>query len=83
MSKKKAYALTLKVGQEEYVGTGDTPEEAIDNLKLPMKPMAKGDLTFSHDGKSKSMFVSPIQIKRLPMKVSRILLVKQFTFGLK
>lgn len=77
------YSLTLEVGQDTFKGEGETAEEAIINFVGPVKIPAKGLLTFEKDGKKKTVFVNPVQIKRIPMKISRIVLVKQFEYGLK
>lgn len=78
-----AYKLSLKIMNETYTGEGATPEEALDNFQTPFKVLKFGELTFEHDGKSKVVRLSPIQIKSLKMKIRRMYLLNNFTFGLK
>ena len=77
------YSITLTMGDEKFVGKGKTAQEALDTLPQPKKILAKGTVTFEKDGLKKSIYVVPHQIKRLPMKVAKILLVRQFDYGLK
>lgn len=77
------YSLTLTVGKDTFKGTGADALEAITSLPLPTKIPAKATLTFEKDGKTKDVYVTPVQVKRIPMKVNRIFMVKQFEYGLK
>jgi hypothetical protein len=77
------YALTLTVGKDVFKGTGKDALEAITTLQLPTKVPGKALLTFEKDGKTKDVYVTPVQIKRIPMKINRIFMVKQFEYGLK
>lgn len=83
LSEKKSFSLTLKIGDQVFSSEGVTPEEAVARFPEPTVISTKGFLTFSSDGKSKEIMLSPFQIKRVAMKVTRPLLIKQFTFGLK
>lgn len=77
------YSITLKVGNDLYQGTGESPEEAIESFPMPTKIPLKAMVEFAKDGKKKEIFLVPWQIKRLGLKPTRIMLKKQFMFGLK
>ena len=79
--------LSLQMGDQLFVGRGDTGVEAVEDFmdKLPVlfKPSTKGVLTYSDGEHTKEQYLGPVQLKRLPRPLTKSLLVKQFAFGMK
>lgn len=62
---KKAYKLTLTIGDETFKSTGATGAEALQTLERPKKIMAKGTMTVEFENLKKVIAMKPAQIKRL------------------
>lgn len=77
------YKLSLTVGGETYTGAGATPLEALQSFNEPAKVTKQGVVTYSHGELSKTLTVTPFQIKSLTWKIKRPLVLKNFEFGLK
>lgn len=80
-------SLTLEMLGQEYSGTGDTPQEVVENfvnsLPFVFKQATKGTLTFSNGTQSKTQVLGPRQLRRLAMPLTKFMLIKQFQYGLK
>lgn len=59
------YALTLKIGDMLFQGTGTTPQEALASLPKPLKLMHKGVVTVSNGTTSHEILMTPPRLKRL------------------
>ncbi len=84
IEKSKEFAITVKMGNDVYSGTGETALEALASMPKPLKIMAKGVVLIEHEGKKKEILMFPLRLRRLFYnKLFQEIQVKWLVMGLK
>lgn len=76
------YKITLKIGDQISTSDGETALEAIQSLAKPKKIMGKGIFTISNGGKTRTILMLPMRIKRLFYPNTLHILAKTLSLGL-
>lgn len=78
-----SYKVTLTLGNETFVGSGETPLLALKAVPIPVKIFTKGLITMSSEGKMVSRMLMPFRLKRFFMPLSQAVQAKQFALLMK
>ena len=72
---------TIKILGKEYMATGETVKEALAQLPYSGLTMVKSFLTIKGENYEKTVFLPPIQTKRLfaPNKLAKEIAIKQIS----
>jgi hypothetical protein len=82
-TQQNAYSIVLSFGEYEYKSSGDTIENALENLK-PEVLKSSGRLVVSNGKESTEIVVYPRQVRRLMSnKFCRIFLAKRLSLMIK
>jgi hypothetical protein len=77
------FRISLKLGNEVYESSGETPLEALEKLPHPGKIFIKGILTLEGNGNKQEFPMAPVRVKRLFYPLARKYMAKQFALLVK
>lgn len=76
------YTITLTLGNDVLKGKGETPLDALQSIKRPIKITTKGLLVISNGEKQNEHYLSIPRVKRLFYPLAQAVISKQLAFGL-
>ncbi len=76
------YTLELIIGNTVTTSTAPTALEALKNLERPQKIITKGLLVVHHNGKTKELFMMPVQMKRMFYPLAQVTNAKMLAMNI-